>query len=135
MKKNGTIYNKKQKYQCNTCNCQFVENPKNKRITEKTKQLIDKLLLERLSLAGIARVTDVSERWLQNYVNDKFSNLKQEVQEIKRVPKVYGIHYLLCIGSVLFVIRIIGNPIWRYSPANGIKLLVKNREKQTILKG
>ncbi len=88
VKKNGTIYNKKQKYQCNTCNCQFVENPKNKRITEETKQLIDKLLLERLSLAGIARVTDVSERWLQNYVNDKFSNLKQEVEVTKKKGQI-----------------------------------------------
>ena len=84
MKKNGTIYNKRLKYQFNTCKCQFVENPKNKRIMEETKQLIDKLLLERLSLAGIACVTDGSERWLQNYVNDKFNNLKQEVEVTKK---------------------------------------------------
>jgi len=51
---------------------------------EETKQLIDKLLLERLSLAGIACVTDGSERWLQNYVNDKFNNLKQEVEVTKK---------------------------------------------------
>jgi len=88
VKKNGSIYNKKQKYQCNTCKYQFVENPTNKRITEETKQLIDKLLLERLSLAGIARVTDVSERWLQNYVNDKFSNLKQEVEVTKKKGQI-----------------------------------------------
>jgi AraC-like DNA-binding protein len=37
-----------------------------------TRQLIDKLLLERLALAAIARVTGVSERWLQMYVNQKF---------------------------------------------------------------
>lgn len=41
-------------------------------IDEATRQLIDKLLLEHLALAAIARVTGVSERWLQMYVNQKF---------------------------------------------------------------
>ncbi|KJU86076.1 Insertion element protein [Candidatus Magnetobacterium bavaricum] len=31
--------------------------------------LIDLLLLERMALAAIVRVTGVSERWLQDYVN------------------------------------------------------------------
>jgi hypothetical protein len=34
--------------------------------------LIDKLLLERVSLAGIGRVTGVSGQWLQDYVNAKY---------------------------------------------------------------
>jgi hypothetical protein len=42
-----------------------VQYPQNKVIEQATKDLIDKLLLERLSLAGIARVTGVSELWLQ----------------------------------------------------------------------
>ncbi|WP_155706756.1 hypothetical protein [Gloeocapsopsis dulcis] len=32
---------------------------------------MDKLLLERLALAAIARVTGVSQRWLQLYVNQR----------------------------------------------------------------
>jgi insertion element IS1 protein InsB len=47
------------------------------------KELIDKLLLERLSLAGIARATGVSERWLQDYVNDQYQGVLQQVE----VPK------------------------------------------------
>lgn len=66
--KNGSIHNGKQNHRCKICGRQFVENPENKTIDAATKQLIDKLLLEDLSLAGIARVTDVSELWLQNYV-------------------------------------------------------------------
>jgi hypothetical protein len=34
-----------------------------------TRELIDQLLLERISLASIARATEVSEQWLQTYVN------------------------------------------------------------------
>ncbi len=52
---------------------QFVINPTNKTVSDETKQLIDKLLLERISLRGIARVTGVSWSWLQNYVNNKLA--------------------------------------------------------------
>ncbi len=49
-------------------------------ISDETKALIDKLLLEKLPLAGIARVTGVSETWLQNYVNDKYEQVPREAQ-------------------------------------------------------
>lgn len=54
-----------QNYRCRDCGRQFVQDPQHKVIEQATKDLIDKLLLERLSLAGIARVTGVSELWLQ----------------------------------------------------------------------
>ena len=60
--KNGKIHNGKQNYKCRECDRQFVRNPQNKIIHQSTKNLIDKLLLEKLPLAGIARVTEVSER-------------------------------------------------------------------------
>jgi len=48
--------------------------------------LIDKLLLERIPLAGIARVVGVSERWLQNYVNRKYQEIPRRI-DIKK-PRV-----------------------------------------------
>ena len=65
--RNGSIHNGKQKYECKECRRQFVENPENKIISSETKVLIDKLLYEKISSAGICRVTGVSEAWLQNY--------------------------------------------------------------------
>jgi len=59
--KNGTLHKGKQKYECKECGRQFVEHLQNKTISQTTKELIDKLLLEKVPLAGIARVTDVSE--------------------------------------------------------------------------
>lgn len=41
-----------------------MQDPQNKVIEQASKDLIGKLLLERLSLAGIARITGVSELWL-----------------------------------------------------------------------
>ena len=41
--------------------------------------MIDKMLLEGLALAAIARITGVSERWLQIYVNNKYEQIQQKV--------------------------------------------------------
>lgn len=43
------------------------------------RELIDKLLLEKIPLAGIARVTGVSEGWLQTYVNAKYDATPKQV--------------------------------------------------------
>ena len=63
-----------------------MAEPNQRRISDETKQTIDKLLLERVSLAGIVRVTGVSARWLQYYVNAKYAAAPRsiEVTEQKR---------------------------------------------------
>jgi hypothetical protein len=38
------------------------------------------LLLERISLAGIARAAQGSEQWLQTYVNQKYAKVPHQVQ-------------------------------------------------------
>jgi insertion element IS1 protein InsB len=78
--KNGHIHNGKQNHKCKSCGRQFVEDPQNKIISPETKELIDKLLLEKLPLAGIARVAEVSEPWLQSYVNQKYEAVPKRVE-------------------------------------------------------
>jgi insertion element IS1 protein InsB len=82
--KNGSNSVGTPKFLCRHCNRQFVENPKKTFISEKAKQLIDKLLLERISLAGIARVIGVSEVWLQNYVNHLYASTPHEINVIEK---------------------------------------------------
>ena len=53
--KNGRIHNGKPKFKCKVCSRQLVEYPQNRPILDSTKPIIDKLLLERISLAGICR--------------------------------------------------------------------------------
>jgi len=77
--KNGTIHSGKPKWMCKDCRRQFVENLLQRRISDETKQTIDALLLERISLAGIVRVTKVSARWLQYYVNKKYAAVPHSV--------------------------------------------------------
>jgi transposase-like protein len=47
--KYGSTHNGKPKRKCKDCGRQFVINPTNKTVSDETKQLIDKLLLERIS--------------------------------------------------------------------------------------
>ncbi len=77
--KNGRIHNKKPKFQCQDCQRQFVENSTKKVIDPETKELIDRLLLEKIPLAGIARAVQVSSTWLQEYVNDKYTHVNRQV--------------------------------------------------------
>lgn len=78
--KNGKIHNGKQNFKCRDCGRQFVQDPQNKIIDKATKTLIDKLLLEKIPLAGIARVVGVSEPWLQSYVNAKYQNVPHQTK-------------------------------------------------------
>ena len=41
------------------------------------------MLLERISLAGVARVTGVSEKWLQDYVNELYADTPREAKLLK----------------------------------------------------
>ncbi len=79
--KSGINATEKQNRKCNFCGRQFVLDPMKSRISDDTKGLIDRLLLERISLAGIA---GVSERWLQTYVNQKYENVQRAVSVKKR---------------------------------------------------
>ena len=47
--KNGKIHNDKRKFKGQSCERQFIENTTNKVIDAQTKELIEQLLLERIS--------------------------------------------------------------------------------------
>ncbi|CAK0765340.1 InsA N-terminal domain-containing protein [Gammaproteobacteria bacterium] len=85
--KNGFNALGKQIHRCNECGRQFVLNPSKGPISDEKKELIDRLLLERIPLAGIARVVGVSESWLQNYVNEKYAQTPRRII-IKKKSKV-----------------------------------------------
>jgi IS1 family transposase/transposase-like protein len=78
--KNGSVHNGKSKYQCKSCGRQFVLNSTKTTVSLETKQLIDRLLLERISLRGIARVTQVSWSWLQDYVNQRLARIPRQIE-------------------------------------------------------
>lgn len=86
--KNGSIHTGKQKYICKDCHRQFVASPTKKVIPSETWLLVDKLLLERVSIAGISRVTGISEPWLQQYINKKYATINQKVTLTKKKGEI-----------------------------------------------
>lgn len=79
VKKNGHIHNGKQKYQCLACKRQFVLDPTQKIVDEKTKNLVRKTLLERVSLEGVCRIFDISMPWLLEFINGLIAELPENL--------------------------------------------------------
>ena len=84
--KNGSVHNGKPKHQCKNCGRQFVDNPTKLTVSSPTKQLIDRLLRERISLREIARSTQVSWSWLQDYVNQKLARTLRQIKVSGKSP-------------------------------------------------
>jgi hypothetical protein len=77
IKRNGLTHYGKQNYRCKDCDRQFVED--SQRIGEELKDLIKVLLLERLSLLGICRVTGVSLTWLLHFASGLYCALPDDL--------------------------------------------------------
>jgi len=78
--KHGAISTGKQNYAGKTCGRQCVDDPHWRVISDETNALIDRLLLERISRAGIARAVQVSESWVQPYGNEQYRHVPREVR-------------------------------------------------------
>ena len=73
-KRNRHIHLGKQNHRCKVCGRAFVLAPENHVITEEQRALIERLLLERISLRGICRAVGVSLRWLLHFMVEHFAS-------------------------------------------------------------
>ena len=85
--KNGMTRRGKQNYKCRDCGRQFVEDPQWKPKDKDTFGLVELLLLEKIPLAGIARVAQVSDSWLQDYANAAYAKVAKTATVL---PKAKG---------------------------------------------
>jgi IS1 family transposase len=74
-KKNGHIHNSKQNDQCKDCGRQFVDCFEQYLVSDETRELIERLLLESLSLRGICRAVKVGLKWLLGFLVTRFEAL------------------------------------------------------------
>jgi IS1 family transposase len=74
-KKNGHIHNGKQNHQCHDCGRQFVECFEQHLISDNIRALIERLLVERISLRGICRAMGVNLKWLLGFIVTCFEAL------------------------------------------------------------
>jgi insertion element IS1 protein InsB len=74
-KKNGHIHNGKQNHQCHDCGRQFVDGFEQALVSADTRALIERLLVERISLRGICRAVGVNLKWLLGFLVQCFEAL------------------------------------------------------------
>src|SRR5262249_47226408 len=90
-KKNGHIHNGKQNHQCEDCGRQFVECFEQSLISDETRALIERLLVERISLRGIFRTAGAKLKWLLGFL----------VQCVEALPDHLHVQPITCHGNVM----------------------------------
>jgi hypothetical protein len=95
IKRNGYTHYGRQNYRCKDCDRQFVED--SQLIGEEVKDLIKALLLERLSLRGICRVTRVSLTWLPDFIVEVYSESPDDLNV--KICQARGVVQLLRLGA------------------------------------
>jgi len=79
LKKNGHTRHGKQNYRCLECGKQMTENAVSNLISDQTKELVRRSLLEKVSLNGICRIFDVSMPWLLSFIDGIIASLPQDL--------------------------------------------------------
>src|SRR5215467_11243112 len=78
-KRNGHIHTGKQNHRCKVCGRAFVLTPENVVITEEQRALVERLLLERISLRGICRAVGVGLQWLLQFMSARFQAAPEDL--------------------------------------------------------
>ena len=103
IKKNGFTHYGRQNYKCKECGRQFVY-PNHHNISESTKELVQKALLERLSLRGICRLFSVSLSWLLEFM----------IKVFNQTPDDLGIQIEKLLNDDLQVVVIQADEAWSF---------------------
>jgi transposase-like protein len=67
--RNGRTQAGSPNFLCRGCGRRFVPNPKRGPVPDDRKELVRRLLRERVSLRAIARATGLSRSWVQGFAN------------------------------------------------------------------
>jgi hypothetical protein len=110
-KKNGHIHNSKQNHRCKQCGHQFVAHAEHRVIAQAQRSLVERLLLEKISLHGICRAVGVSIRWLMDFMVACFDAVPAHLHV--RLPRHHCAVIMRCVEAEAdergsFVVRRIG---------------------------
>jgi insertion element IS1 protein InsB len=96
--KYGKTHYGKPKCKCHDCKRQFVVNRTNKILLMTEKSLIEKLLLERISLQGICRVLEITAYHLYTYMDKLYQEIPKDlyVNELLSHSKDIDLHCFEC---------------------------------------
>jgi IS1 family transposase/transposase-like protein len=113
-KKNGHIHNGEQNHQCRACGRQFVEHFEQPLISDDTRALIERLLVERISLRGICRAVGVGLKWLLGFLLHRIEALpnRLNVQPITSYQDVMIQRLEVEADEMSSFVKKQGNPQW-----------------------
>ncbi len=104
-KKNGHIHNGKQTHQGKACERQFVEQADQRRISDEQRALVERLLLERISLRGICRTVGVGLKWLLGFLAECYT----------KAPENLNVHLPTQLeGVVLYRLEVEADETWSF---------------------
>jgi hypothetical protein len=87
-KKNGNSHTGKQNHYCHNCSRQFLEDGQDWFVGVGQRFIVDRLLLERIPLAGICRAVGVSEGWLLGYIKALYEELPDHLSVDESPPPI-----------------------------------------------
>ena len=70
--RSGVTHNGVPSFRCRGCGRRFIARPSRGPVPDHIKDLVRRLLAERLGLRAIARVTGLSRTWLQAFANELY---------------------------------------------------------------
>jgi transposase-like protein len=76
--KNGKTYIGKSRGKCKDCGKQFVFNRSYGCLNDKEKELISRLLLERISLEGISRVLSIPIHRIYGFLDEVYEEIAKD---------------------------------------------------------
>ena len=82
--RNGPTRHGVPSFRCRDCGRRFVADPKKGPVSEERRELVRRLLGERLSLRAIARAVGVSRSWLQGFANRVYAETPWEPGPLKK---------------------------------------------------
>jgi insertion element IS1 protein InsB len=96
IKKNGFTNYLKPCDKCKDCNYKFVDKGIDWFISSDKKELIKRLLLERISLRGICRVVGISLSWLLQFIKEIYAELPDDLNCKINIKKIkHEDHYYI----------------------------------------
>ena len=84
-KKNGHIHTGKQNHRCKVCGRQFVSEFEQRLVSTDERDLVKRMLAERISMHGVCRVVGVGMKWLMGFAVECYNAEPEDLNA--RVPE------------------------------------------------
>lgn len=97
LKKNGHIHTGKQNHRCKVCGRQFVSEFEQRLVSTDERDLVKRMLAERISMRGVCRVVGVGMKWLMGFAVECYNAAPEDLNA--RVPECSNDVIVRCLAA------------------------------------